>query len=288
MTNKKSTAEALAPMHICQCGCGQPIPDRPNHRWKPPRFLRGHAMRSADVKARWAERRSSHPVRPDGAPIHLCRCGCGETIPWRPSHRTRPPRFIQAHYLRDGTSLRIEKLREAKRRVRANPPADWTEPTGVCACGCGHQTRVATFSRPEKGEFIGFPRRFCPGHHMRGRVGPASNRFGTGRHVDGSGYVKVLVDGRYLPEHRLIYERTHGVTLPPHVHVHHINGDRKDNRPGNLIATTRERHIRTHVRAGEWVSLLLDEHLYAAARQYLSEHGHAPDLEALASALHYD
>lgn len=30
-------------MFTCQCGCNSPIPNKPHHAWKPPKFLIGHS-----------------------------------------------------------------------------------------------------------------------------------------------------------------------------------------------------------------------------------------------------
>jgi hypothetical protein len=47
-------------------------------------------------------------------------------------------------------------------------------------------------------------------------------------------YRVVCVAGRrHAYEHRLVWERHHG-SIPPGYHVHHKNGDRKDNRIENL------------------------------------------------------
>lgn len=70
---------------------------------------------------------------------------------------------------------------------------------------------------------------------------------------NGTGSVRVG-GGIHYPLHRLIYENHHGVVLSRDQLVHHINGDKLDNRIENLEAVTRTshpgRHI-THQRDGE-------------------------------------
>jgi HNH endonuclease len=229
-------------------------------------------------------------------PTYRCQCGCGRRIPPKVGHRYRPPRYILSHYLKLGTSSRIVALRAAKLKTRLTPPPDWPKPSGLCACGCGERTRIASVSKPERGEYIGYPQRYKHGHYSRlalSQRGANHPNWSGGRYLARDGYVLIYrpdspsaQKSGYVPEHREIYETTRGVTLPSSVHVHHINGIRDDNRPENLIATTRGEHMRMHIKAGEWTAALIDLRLRAAVVAHITQHGQLPDLEALTARLY--
>lgn len=166
-------------------------------------------------------------------PYGYCHCGCGQQTPL--ATRTRggntkgqPTRYIHGH---SSKRLPAERL----------PPE--RNPGGLCMCGCGKpaprykQTDLGKGWR--KGAFAPYRR----GHHLHDlRFTEASNgkwRGGRTRHA--AGYVLVRPkrganrSGAYQLEHIRVAERILGKPLPPGAVVHHVNGDKTDNRPSNLV-----------------------------------------------------
>src|SRR6476619_5173450 len=74
------------------------------------------------------------------------------------------------------------------------------------------------------------------------------------RTFDGNGYVRVYMPdhplaypGGYVAEHRRIaYDA--GLLTDASCHVHHINGDKQDNRLENLEVLTAREHVLRHMR----------------------------------------
>lgn len=129
----------------------------------------------------------------------------------------------------------------------------------ACSCGCGRllSGRQAKFAskdchkpctdckrpiprRPRQKPSVYASRRFCSSscvmrHRMRGApIGP------------GTKYRKRRINGRQIMEHRAVMEAHIGRRLAPDEIVHHINGDKLDNRLENLVIMDRVSHGLEH------------------------------------------
>lgn len=165
-------------------------------------------------------------------------------------------------------------------------------PAGLCQCGCGGKTAVATQSHRRHGWRKGEPLKYIRGHSFRGRkhseearrrmgdaargrVGPSAPNWRGGRRVHHSGYVELTIApdhplikmaSKYnatsyrIFEHRLVAAQALGRALTPTEQVHHIDESRDRNSPANLLVVSgstahREIHRLQRTLEAEWDSI---------------------------------
>lgn len=177
-------------------------------------------------------------------PRGYCQCGCGQkTKPASMTSRRKghvkgePMRFIAGHNSRVDNPNRIKS------------PRPKLNPSGLCRCGCGEPAPIAKKSDRKRGYVKGEPMLFRPNHHGRLRapaVGTRRRRLGYVEIYD-PGHPNAFKSG-WVAEHTVVVSRALGKAVPAGAHVHHVNEDRADNRPANLVLCDPAFHRLLHQR----------------------------------------
>ena len=115
--------------------------------------------------------------------------------------------------------------------------------TWLCLCQCGNKTVVAGDSlRTGNTRSCGCLMRDTNREKLSGANNPHWNNGVTYSH----GYKIICLNGTRVPEQRMIVGEVMGRQLIKGEVVHHINGNKLDNRNSNLLLCTQKYHMDLH------------------------------------------
>lgn len=123
----------------------------------------------------------------------------------------------------------------------------------LCRCECGQPVALAKQTIRKFGMVKGEPLKFLPHHSLKGA---AHHKFNNYRSTTSSGYRTCYLPAHpradkkgYVLEHVLLVGKIMRSPInSPHC-IHHVNGNRADNRPGNLVlCEDQEYHLLLHTR----------------------------------------
>lgn len=142
----------------------------------------------------------------------------------------------------------------------------WYSPNqldGKCYCGCGNAAPLAVQSSRKRKWITGEPLHYITGHNN-------GYNFGGGR-TDERGYVLIFLPkshprrgmanqkSGYVRQHRLVMAEHLGRNLTSNEIVHHLNGDKGDNRLENLQLVSDSEHRTIHNQENQKAAELLRE-----------------------------
>ena len=127
-------------------------------------------------------------------------------------------------------------------------PEQVFNPSGLCMCGCGKSTNLATRTRPERGETKGQHYRYLSGHGRRQDLWKVEDRSYTtpcliwqGNKVKG-GYGRINVGGTMFLVHIYVYLLNVG-PIPAGLDLDHLCRQRDCGQWDHLEAVTRQVNV---------------------------------------------
>lgn len=120
------------------------------------------------------------------------------------------------------------------------------EPLPNCKCGCGdlvksHRSKYIFGHHPQPTVRRGL---FKKGH--KGLTGEKSPNWRGGSSLMRNGYLQISIGGKRKYLHRVIAEQKYGRELKPTEHVHHLDHDKLNNSPDNLVVLSPTEHASYH------------------------------------------
>jgi len=151
---------------------------------------------------------------------------------WSAAHPEKRREWGRAYHYRHR-----EKELKRGRNYKLNHPdkvKGWHERRKVSCADCGS---------PCRGRAVEPRCHHCAAKYYRGEK--RGKVYKGGIRISSEGYRVVRKDGRERYEHRVVWEAANG-PIPRGWIVHHLNGDKLDNRIENLIAVSRSDHYKLH------------------------------------------
>lgn len=122
--------------------------------------------------------------------------------------------------------------------------------TGLCECGCGVKTKIATRNRLNRDWIKGQPIRFIAGHYnnIKNRIWPQYIIDKGGCWIwqlskNPDGYASYAINGKYISGHRYFFEEKYG-KIPKNGQLDHLCKNRICVNPDHLEVVTQTENIR--------------------------------------------